>query len=188
MRDYNFFEAFSEDKKSTNLRFVYVGVATSIIVGIMVIGYLYTVFTINSLENEIASKEKILNSKELKTASQKMEIAQKKLNLLNSYYDAVEKVNKITSDSDMIKTALIKNISNQVPKEVSFQVMNISDNLTLQGTAANRTSIAEFEYNLKKCGVFDDVYVPSITGDEEGKEYSFNIICTFKEDSTNEDK
>ncbi|MCY6370911.1 PilN domain-containing protein [Clostridium ganghwense] len=186
MRDYNFFEAFYEEKKSSSLKFVYVGIIATMIVGAMVVGHLYTVFKINSLENEVASKEKILNSKELKTAAQKMDIAQKKLNLLNNYYDAVEEVNKITMKSDRIKTALIKKVSNQVPKEVSFQVMNISDNVTIQGTAANRTSIAEFEHNLKTCGVFDDVHVSNITSSEEGTQYSFNIICSFKEESVNE--
>lgn len=187
MRDYNFFEAFYEEKKSTSLRFVYVGVIWAVIVGAIVISYLYTVFQISSLQQEVVNKEKTLNTGELKTAAKKLDIAQKKLNLLNNYYDATEEVNKITINTDMINTSLIKNISNEVPKEVSFQVMNISDNVTLQGTAANRTSIAELQYNLINSGIFKDVHVSNITGSEEGNEYTFNIICTVKEETSSEE-
>lgn len=187
MRDYNFFEAFYEEKKSTSLRFVYVGAISAAIVGAMVISYLYTVFQISFLQQDVLDKQKTLNTGELKTAAQKLDIAQKKLNLLNNYYDATEAVNKITINTDMINTSLIKNISNEVPKEISFQVMNISDNVTIQGTAGNRTSIAEMEYNLINCGIFKDVHVSNITGSEEGNEYTFNIICTVKEETSSEE-
>ncbi|WMJ80841.1 PilN domain-containing protein [Clostridium sp. MB40-C1] len=188
MNDFNFFEPFFEEKKKLNLKFIYVIISISFIVLIISGAYLYTVFKVNSLENKIAKQKEILVSKELKGVSQKLSVKQKKLNLLNNYYNIVEKVDKSADKEDKIDTNFIKNISNEVPQKVTFQVMNISDTVNIQGSSQDRNSIGEFEFNLKKTDIFKEVHIANIIAKEEGAGYTFNIICSFKEENNNETK
>ncbi|MCY6959299.1 PilN domain-containing protein [Clostridium brassicae] len=188
MNDFNFFEPFFEEKKKLNLKFTYVIISISFIVLLISAAYLYTVFKINSLDNNLARQKDVLASKELKEASQKLSIKQKRLNLLNNYYNVVEKVDKSVQKEDKIDTNFIKNISNEVPQKVTFQVMNISDTVNIQGSSQDRDSIGEFEFNLKKTDMFKEVHIANIIAKEEGAGYTFNIICSFKEENNNETK
>lgn len=183
MRDYNFFGSFTEEKKTNELKFVYVGIMTSIVVGVMVIVYLVNVFKIRNLENSIYDSQAIINSTEFALAYADKVKNDEKLKILNNYYSSVNILNDGISKEDYINTELIKRISNVVPQNVSFQTMNISNKtITMSGTSSTRVAIGEFQYNLKELDIFEDIHVSNVTSSsgEENTSNSFNFNITFK--------
>jgi type IV pilus assembly protein PilN len=182
MRDYNFFEFFAEEKKTNDLRFVYVGIITSIIVGAMVVIYLTNVFKIRALEDSIYESQLTISSTEFATAYSQKQKDDERLKLLNNYYTSVSNLNESISKEDYIKTELLKRISSVVPQSVSFQNMNISDKtITMTGTSSTRVAIGELQYNLKELDIFEDIHVSTVSSSsEDASNYSFNFNITFK--------
>lgn len=183
MRDYNFFGSFTEEKKTNELKFVYVGIMTSIVVGVMVIVYLVNVFKIRNLENSIYDSQAIINSTEFALAYADKVKNDEKLKILNNYYNSVNTLNDGISKEDYINTELIKRISNVVPQNVSFQTMNISNKtITMSGTSSTRVAIGELQYNLKELDIFEDIHVSNVTSSsgEENTSNSFNFNIAFK--------
>lgn len=182
MRDYNFFEFFAEEKKTNDLRFVYVGIITSIIVGAMVVMYLTNVFKIRALEDSIYESQLTITSTEFAAAYSEKQKDDERLKLLNSYYTSVASLNEAVAKEDYIKAELIKTISSVVPQNVAFQNMNISDRtITMSGTSSTRVAIGELQYNLKELGIFKDIHVSTISSSsEDSASYSFNFNISFK--------
>ncbi|MCY6484582.1 PilN domain-containing protein [Clostridium aestuarii] len=193
MRDYNFFEPFLKERKNTGLKLIYGGIVASLIVGIMAVTYLYQIFEIRGLENDIKVQKQTINSPKLKEIAIKRNKTQKKLDILKKYSNQVENTNKITIEEDNINTLLIKSISNKLPTEISFQSMIIKDNnISIQGTSQNRTAIAELIHNLKSTDEFNEVYVGGISNLEKEENeikqqgYSFNITFELKGECSSE--
>lgn len=182
MRDYNFFEFLVEEKKTTELRFVYVGIITSIIVGAMVVTYLVNVFKIRDLENSVYEAQAIVSSPEFTIANKEKNRDSEKLKLLNNYYTSVADLNTSISNEDYINTELIKTISSVVPQNISFQNVSIASRIiTMTGAASSRVAIAELQYNLKALGIFEDIYVPNVSSNfQDDASYSFNFNISFK--------
>jgi len=190
MRDYNFFESISEQKKTNDLKFIYVGIITVIIVGAMVVMYLVNIFKIRGLENSIYEEKQVINSSEFAKAYEQKTRGEQKLEVLNQYHSAVTSLNDVVVSEDYINTELIKKISNVVPESISFKSMNIADRvIVMNGTSSTRVSIGELQYNLKELGIFDEVHVSTINSNEEDSanfSFNFNISFKLKEEAKNE--
>lgn len=167
MKDFNFFEQFSQKNKKRNKKAAYISAAVFFILGIMVGIYCINFFTINKLEKSIADMQVNINSKELTSAYAEKAKLEEKLKILNEYYKSVSGINDTVKKQDYINTGLIKEISGVVPQSVSFQTMDIADKLiSMKGTAENRVAIGEMEYNLKQLDIFKDIHVSIISDNE----------------------
>lgn len=190
MRDYNFFESIYEEKKTNELKFIYVGIITTVIVGVMVILYLVNIFKIRGLENSIYEEQQVLNSSEFAKAYEQKTRGEQKLEVLNQYHSGVTSLNDIVVSEDYINTELVKKISNVVPESISFKSMNIDNRvIVMNGTSTTRVNIGELQYNLKELGIFDDIHVSSITSSEDDSanlSFNFNISFKLKEEEKNE--
>jgi len=165
MKDFNFFEPFSQKNKNRNLKAAYISAAVFFIFGIMIGIYLINIFTMNKLEKSIAEMQVNINSKELISAYAEKAKLEEKLKILNEYYKSVSDINDTVKKQDYINTELIKEISGVVPQSINFQSMKISDKLiTMRGTAEDRVAIGEMEHNLKQVGIFEDIHVSIISG------------------------
>ena len=165
MKDFNFFEPFSQKNKNQNLKAAYISAAVFFIFGIMIGIYCINVFKLNKLGKSIAEMQVNINSKELTSAYAEKAQLEEKIKILNEYYKSVSGINDTVKKQDYINTKLIKQISGVVPQSINFQSMNIADKLiTMKGTAENRVAIGEMEYNLKQLDVFESIHVSIISG------------------------
>lgn len=192
MRDYNFFEVFSKEKKRDEFKFIYVGGLTIIIVVAMVSVYLVSVFKIKGIEADITSMETTINSGKFSLALKEKSLGEKKLDVLNRYVASINIINSAVSNEDYINTELIKTISNVVPQNISFQNISIANKIiTMSGTSSTRVAIGELEYNLKKLEKFEDIHVSSMSASSEdiaNSSFKFNLTFKLKEDSSNENQ
>ena len=103
--------------------------------------------------------------------------------MLTQYDTALSDVAKSIKNRNNVSDELLNKINSTIPSEITFKNLVVVNNtLSIQGTASNRTSIAELEHNLKQLTIMDDTYVNSIknAGAVEG-EYSFDIKCVLKD-------
>ncbi|KOA21417.1 fimbrial assembly protein (PilN) [Clostridium homopropionicum DSM 5847] len=190
MKDFNFFEPFSQKNKNRNKKAAYIGAAVFFILGIMIGIYCINIYRMNKLEKSIAEMQVNINSKELTSAYAEKAKLEEKLKILNEYYKSVSGINDTVKKQDYINTTLIKEISSVVPESVSFQSMSISNKLiTMNGTAETRVAIGEMEYNLKQLDTFENIHVSIISGSgtsataDENSSFIFNLTFKLKEEN-----
>lgn len=202
MKDFNFFEHFSQKNRKRNKKAAYISAAVFFILGIMIGIYCINIYRTNKLEKGIAEMQVNINSKELTSAYAEKAKLEEKLKILNEYYKSVSEINDRVKKQDYINTGLIKQISGLVPQSITFQTMNIADKLiTMKGTAEDRVSIGEMEHNLKQVGIFEDIHVSIISGSGaqstgstilgnpttvitgETASFDFNLTFKFKEEN-----
>ena len=197
MRDYNFFEYFSNEKKSAEFKLIYIGIISGIIVASMLITFIWTVIKINLLNKEIFNDEKIINSPKLKNALVEKGKLDRKIKLLNEYNKTIGIINNIAVENDKVNAGLLKSISQEIPSKVSFVTLSIKNdrsevanndnnennknnnnskdkiennkiNIDITGNSEDRVSVAEFVHNLKNTGLFDKIHLSSVNlGKEE---------------------
>lgn len=189
MKGYNFFEYFEEEKGGLESKTTYVAIGSACVIAIMITLFIVNYFRINLLKKDIASLEDTVNSKEYSITYREKEQGEKKLEILKDYYKLVSFAESSVDKKDYINTDLIDDISNTVPKSVSFQNITVSDKtVTIQGTSETRVAIGELEHNLKELGIFEEVHVPEISensNDENNYSFNFNISFKLKEGKDN---
>ena len=113
-------------------------------------------------------------------------------NLVNTEIDGLTKYNTLLTDlNDIVKSRevvdveLLDNISRSLPSDFNLGSLEVDNkNIKMSATAKNKTSIAEFQHNLKnsKSDRIQDVQINSITWDQGKNKWNVAITCTLKED------
>ncbi|MPM87213.1 hypothetical protein SDC9_134307 [bioreactor metagenome] len=86
-------------------------------------------------------------------------------------------------DRKVVSSQVLFDISNSIPKEVSFKNMSLDGSiLSIQGISSSRVAVAELEHNLKALSYFEEVHIGNINlvSNEGAEQYSFSIKCTLK--------
>ena len=183
MNDLNFFAPYQNKKKESFNANIYI-YGASAVVGLIIIGSLmFNGVKYFLLDRVIKDYTERLQDPEIQSELKEAENLNGQIGILTKYDDVLSDVAKSVKDRDNVSDQLLKEISSTVPSEISFKSMDILNNtVTIQGTAANRTSVAELKYNLSRLSKMQNVYVNSIknTGAVEG-EYSFDIKCVLKD-------
>jgi type IV pilus assembly protein PilN len=182
MKDFNFFSPYLEKKKAHTSKILYGIIIVSLFVALLS-GFYYWVHNKTSrLKEEIANIENYLASKETINKIREIKDLETKVQIMTQYAEAIERINEEINIIDVISNDLLENISYCLPKDVYFDALSIDTTfLQIQGTAANRTSIAEFEHNLKELNIFSSVHVLNISSGAEEDNYVFTLKCSMKE-------
>lgn len=90
----------------------------------------------------------------------------------------------------IISSSLINKLNIDIPHEVYLDMMNITmEYVSLSGTGKSRNSIAQYEHNLVKLGIFKDVFINIIEiKTEVGSGYKFTADCLLAGGASNEVK
>ncbi|MEG0773379.1 PilN domain-containing protein [Clostridium sp.] len=183
MKDFNFFEYSDEKIIKKKREKILLGLAAAIIFLIILPTSLYFYFLnnvnrdINSLKAEINLKENIEVMKQYDTTVTSEEI-------LTKYRDVTKKLRETLERKSKISTELFDIILVNTPKEVEFKSLVINeDNIDIQGSATNRTTIAEFTHYLENIEAIENIKIASISGVdlESNGNLNFTIICKLKD-------
>lgn len=183
MKDLNFFEPYQGKKKEkVNTKIYIYGVA--VFVGFIIIFTLaFNSIKLFMLGRQINNYAQELEKTEIQEELREAQNVNSQIEVLSKYDNSLMDVAKSVKDRDNVSAVLLSEINATVPSEVAFKNINITNNtIVIQGTASNRTSIAELQHNLKEIPKMSDVYVSSIgsSGAVEG-EYSFDVKCVLKD-------
>lgn len=179
MADINFFKHYEHLKKDTSDKYIYI---TAGLVGTLIIGSASINMTKIYLYNkEIELYNTKLESEEIQSKIKISEEVNTKLDILYKYEKQINEVTEAISSRDVVTINVIDSISSTLPLDVSFESMNINDNLiNIEAISNTRTSIGEIENRLKKLDILQDVHIGTISENTslEGM-YAFNIKCTL---------
>lgn len=183
MRDLNFFEPYQGKNKSKVSMNVYLYIAIGIAGLIMLSTLITNVIKLGIIDGSIAGYTEKLEAPDIQKELKEAENINKQIDVLSQYDTALNDINNSVNKRSNVSDELLNNVSSTIPSEISFKELEVINNtLTIEGTATNRTSIAELQHNLKQLSNMQYVYVNEIDNEQsvEG-EYSFNIKCVLKD-------
>jgi len=178
MYDYNFFEHYKSKKKTNKDGNGLVSLV--FLIGIVVLG----VITANSyFQNGLIVKDNLEMSTELALA-ENVELfsrieSKQTLNIqLKDMSANLIVASSVIDQREVIRIELINNLVLSLPSDA--QILNLSIDqgmITLNGVAAQRSAIAEFQKNLRDTGVFPLITVAGINTQED--DFSFDMSITL---------
>lgn len=181
MQDMNFFSQFSSKKKSSDssvyVLLVVVGIVAAFIIGTL--AYNNISIYLNNKETE-RYRDKVEEKAPEIAESNKVNL---KIDALTEYDSRLDSLIDTVNSRDVIDVNLFNKICSTIPSEVLFSSINISSStITISGKSTSRTAIAELHHNLREfLSEVYSVYIPSITGNEGGNEYTFDVTCKLQE-------
>lgn len=180
MHDFNFFELYGTKGRQQGasdfpfLKIILVLLAVLAAWPLFNLGYgAWLKYEEASLRNEVTSNEKYSL---LKVANEETDtVAQMAVQT-----KALEILDQALKGSEWLDEPFFFALMSTVPKDVKFDAVSIFPNRTfiIDGTAANKASIAALENNIRETDRFDALYVKSITN--EGGTYSFEMKFQLK--------
>lgn len=187
MRDFNFFEPYIGESKRNNINFI-----CSIIIPSLVGLFIVITFGLNKIYEYKLKSEMTQYDTELKAKGyeiEKVDEQEKKLSILNRYYEEVSKVQSDIESKDDIDYKCIHDMKGAMPKELSLYSIEMKEGLvTVTGRAKSRENIAELQKNLKALEYFEEVSMYKIEEIKTGEEFSFMMKCTLKGGQRHESK
>lgn len=182
MRDLNFLNAHIDLKTSIINKYKNAMIATGVFVVILFGVFLWNIYRISNLNNEIAAANAFINSSDNLEKLDKYHEVVNKTNALNKYYLQISDLTQKLDGVDRINSDLVKTIAGLMPEEIFIKEMSISTgSLDIKGVGETRQSIAEFQHNIKQKDIFTEVFIDVITKEVTTKEsYSFTLKCGLK--------
>ena len=183
MQDFNFFSPYIEVKKVSRNRNVYI-TGVSLAVLLVLVGVQGFLFIENyALKSKLKEMQDFMSQEEVQKQRKAFQETTQKVKILNQYHQQVETVTNKMNAVDQIQSTVIEEISNSMPQTLFIKVMSLlPEGIQMQGTAASRVSIAEFEHNLKQISFIRDIHISSINQEGENKnQFTFTMKCTLKD-------
>ncbi|SES71337.1 Fimbrial assembly protein (PilN) [Natronincola peptidivorans] len=180
MKDINFFEPYVSKQRGTEIkRFVlYLAILVTII-GV----FSYPIFNfakIKIIEKEITAMKANLETPEIVEQIQRVEEKEGAADSTRNELKIIENIDQEIANLDSINEVLLYGIFSTIPENLYFHSMNLSTNMiVINGRSNDKTAIAELEHNLRLTQIFEEIFIPSISLQEEI--YSFIIELKVKD-------
>ncbi|RQD67242.1 MAG: hypothetical protein D5S00_11110 [Tindallia sp. MSAO_Bac2] len=180
MRDFNFFEHFEKKTQSSKGPRLSYTVVLIFVVLAAAIWPAFNFFRIYQLNNEAEDLRHTLETSpdfhrfDIVDAKE-MELAEKR-EQLQQMEDAVALIDEM----ELIDENLFFTIATSMPEDTALNSMSMSGtSIQVNGIAQSKPAVAEFEYNLRKTQMFQNIFVPSMSQQEEL--WQFNLNFELKE-------
>lgn len=185
MKEFNFFKPYLVTSKGTKTDSNFFSVL-SVVLGFLFVVALAGITTfywveLNTLKKEVTALERVLDNEAVKEQLVKLteleteiaDIEREKIfmNGLDKQFDSMSKVNGAFMDF----------LAHEVVDNLYLTNVEITENrVLLEGKSLNRMGIAQFEYDLRKNGNFENILIEQIEKEEETKAFKFRMSLTVK--------
>lgn len=185
MRDFNFFEPFLANKKKKNNKKVLYHLGAIFLFVIFIIIPLINLYNIKKLESKVITTNKMINTSENYEEKKDIQMKVQKIEKMRTQLKKLKTLETDIKRKDVINDFLIYAIRDMVPEDLFFKSITIHpDNIEICGIAKNKIAIAEIKHNFKSIGIFENIFIPTISGDE-GR-YEFILSFAIKDVSRDE--
>lgn len=180
MSKFNFFTPYLAKQEKGNARFKK---AVSIALLVLIFaaassGFVF--FRGMTIKSHIQTMEETLQQPDMQRKRVEMERYKNQRSLGNTYLQEIDKVEKNFQSIFVINVELMDKITSSLPPEVVFRSMKLSVNdLNIIANSTDWTSIAEFQYNLKKLGIYNNIHVDSISRGQNTPGYAFTLTGNY---------
>lgn len=184
MKDINFFESYIERRQfQIDKKWIYYSVAILLIL-LITFNTLVNQIKIRSISRDIVKLKSILEDDRI---SKKVEDIKEKEKEVKEYKESLGKLkslDKMVEDNSIIDDYLLDSITSRMSKDLFLTSISIyTDHLELIGISDNKWSIAELGKSLESITDFQDIFISSISKEEQY--YNFIINISLKEVNLN---
>jgi len=180
MNDLNFFEPYIE---KTDFKISKKAIYLSLLL-IAIISFasltIYNAIFIKGEEKVVDSLKAMANN--TKTIERVEAIREKEIEV-DEFRDSVDKIrqlNKTLEDKDLIKESLLDNITSKMPEDLFLTSISIyNKDIQLVGISKDKWSIADLEKGLEDIEQIDEIFISSISLEDDY--YNFNVNITIKD-------
>lgn len=186
MKDFNFFKPYLEinktTKKESNHLLSVLGVVLGFILMVSVIGFTtYYWVQLSTLKKETAALDQVLGNDSVQDRIGK-------LNDLESEIVDIEREKQLMDSLDMkfntmskVNGTFMDFIAHEVVDNLYLTLVEIrGTSVTIEGVSLNRMGIAQFEYDLRKNGNFENILVDNIEKKEDSDSFTFKMSLKVK--------
>lgn len=194
--DINFFEPIRKKKNKTNyanLLILAVPTITLALLVLLCIGKKVEYIQIKGKVNNINSTmDDPVFQEQLKSVS----VKEKELEEITKMYDKLLILSSSAQGYHTVKEEVLKSLQDELTQSLYVEKLSITgDQMSLDGYAANVQDVTQFEYNLRHCGLFENVIVNTVQEEmatylfsgtqivQTVYNYSFNIQNTISDSS-----
>lgn len=184
MKDINFFESYIERRQfQIDKKWIYYSVAILLIL-LITFNTLVNQIKIRSISRDIVKLKSILEDDRI---SKKVEDIKEKEKEVKEYKESLGKLkslDKMVEDNSIIDDYLLDSITSRMSEDLFLTSISIyTDHLELIGISDNKWSIAELGKSLESITDFQDIFISSISKEEQY--YNFIINISLKEVNLN---
>jgi len=185
MRDFNFFEDLSVNRKKKTASSTYViGAVLLLFLSLGAVTYYY-VLEFKTLQQEKAALEAQLNDPNHQEQYNASLALQEEVAKLDKEKTELENIHGKVLDSRVISSLLLKEISLAKPDAVAIKSIYFTEQgISVEGASINYDLIARFEHNLRGNPRFVGPFVPNILK-EDDDHYSFSLNFSFSQPENN---
>ncbi|MDW5300397.1 MAG: pilus assembly protein PilM [Sedimentibacter sp.] len=184
-RDVNFLTEGFKQKFKSNFRFV---VALTVLT-IFISAY-YAISNFNgSFKKEIETMSLFLNNKENVKINAEIENLKNEVIYLEEYIEQIKMLKIAIKNDDYVCSEIFKEILNAIPRNTKVISVSVDKNNTvLQCVSTSMVEVTLFMHNLRVIDFIESIYMPSVAVKQELlHNYSYSVVCKFKDVSNFED-
>jgi len=196
MQDYNFFAPFLRGRKKPENKTISWGVIGILVLVGAIAWPAYNFVQLRILDSRIEGMQQDLISSpdypKMEQVDALLSRLQEQRVLLSSLDQTAEQIEQIQG----VDEQLLFSISVATPMDITLQSLDVNQGvISIQGTAASKPAVAEYEYNLRELGLFERIFVPVISdqtteGEEQDQEqpgaWQFNMDLQLEGGPANE--
>ncbi|SDB95833.1 hypothetical protein SAMN05421734_103142 [Pelagirhabdus alkalitolerans] len=179
MRDFNFFRPFitSRIKKSGKGEWVALGFFIILVFIIAIPWYMSN--ELRSLNDEVEQLNTEVNDPSLQEDIDHVRVLQSELSDLRTETEQLDYAISMLGESEAVTEQLLTDLAQAKSDDILFEQISVNNRtITINGFGASRVAIANLEYNIRGFDRYEDLFVPSITYDDE--DYEFSLEFTIK--------
>ena len=192
MKDLNLFRQYKKNTVGNSASFSKVVIPTSLIIMFAIFFglYYYNTITIKNLNTDIKEMQTVLtnqaNSEKLKVYNE----TKSRVGIMKNYISVVNAVESSIEKTNYINSNFLISINSSMPANTFIEFLNLDANtIQIKGMSISREEIAEYQHNLKKLEIFNDVFIENITmqapkatlkNPNPQKQFSFFLQCEQK--------
>ncbi len=187
MKDLNFFSAYSKrtEKRINKSNLIY-GTALAIsLVMIFLAAYNFIIIR-RANKDLLESKQQV---ERFETNEKIKEIHEKEANVeeLKESVSKLKTLDDYVREKDIINEGLLSTIRNAIPADLFLRNMVLNyDSIKIEGNSLAKEAIAQFQYNINNLDVFEEVFVPQISYNDNY--YNFTMDIKFFEEEENHER
>ncbi|SMP48773.1 PilN domain-containing protein [Anoxynatronum buryatiense] len=174
MRDFNFFEVFDEGSQRSEGLKISFPVVLVILLLLAAAWPVYNFITLSQLRGSVDDHRQVLQSDPRYPLISTVEAKEAQKVEVNRQLEQMETAALAIEAREVINESLLYTIATAMPADTALSGMTITGpDIQLQGIARSKPAIAEFEFNVRETGYFEQLFIPNISETDDGWQFSF---------------
>ena len=183
MKDLNLFNNYKKRKDFSTVSYSRVVLPVCVLTLFVIFGgiFIFTNLIVHHLKADISSMQKILTSAE---SAKKLEIyteTKNQVEVMKNYVVVADSIESTMSKTGFLTSGFLVKLNSAIPISSYIESMKITGtDIEIVGVSKSRTEVAEYQYNLKKLGLFDDVFIGNISIMKNKNNQKSNLVQSYE--------